>query len=578
MKNFFYLFILLAFYSANSYSQINWTQQVGSTYENLNGVYMVNSNVSYAVGNNGTVLKTTNGGTTWTAKSFPASSTNLSVYFQNELTGFIGNQNAFIYKTVDGGNNWEMNGAASTYAVTSVVMTTSTNGFCGDHYGNLQRSTDNGQTWYTQFTMPGYDSKIFFSNDNRGWAVDTYGYVSYTVNGGYNWSSVRISTDTLSSVYFISSSIGYAAGDSGRVFKTTNSGTNWSLLNTGTTAKLNSVYAQSLTNIYACGNAGTFIYSTNGGTSWVSAPQGTQNLKNMNFIPSTIIGNMVGDLGTIYRTSIIGYGCIGTGNTPVSYPFFTYWMDARTDMLFTASELASYGVMPGQITGMGFYFSSADTLTMNGFNIKIQHSALTALTGFTSSGWTTVYSGTYKVPGTGMRYINFQAPYFLWDGISNLLVEICFNNSAYTNSSNVYSTDAPNMTYHQHTDLPSGDGCTGITTGTLQPTRPNICFTQTITGTGNSGKLVPDNFYLSQNYPNPFNPVTKIKYGLAKNSFVSLKVFDVLGREIKTLVNAQMNAGEYIVDFNGSDLPSGTYFYRLETGSFTDTKKLILLK
>jgi photosystem II stability/assembly factor-like uncharacterized protein len=580
MKKLFFLIIGIAFLYSNSYSQVNWYSQTSGTSENLNAVYLVNSNTGYAVGNNGTVRATTNGGLTWTARSFPASTNNLCVYFQNALTGFVGNQNAFIYKTTDGGNTWEMNGAASTYAVTSVVMTSALTGYSGDHYGNLQKSTDNGQTWWTQATMPGYDSKLFFMNDNRGWGVDTYGYVYSTANAGMNWASIRISTDTISSIYFTTSTIGYVAGDSGRVFKTTNGGTNWTLLNTGTTAKLNGIFAQNLNEVYACGNAGTIIYSGNGGANWTAGTYGTNNLKDMYFIPATVFGGTVGDLGKIYLSYTSGSGgCVGAGTTPASYPFTTYWMDARTDMLFLATELAAYGVTPGQIGRLGFNFTTADTLTMNGFNIKIQQTTLTALTGFTSTGWTVVYSGTYQVPGTGLRYINLQPPYFNWDGTSNLLVEICFNNSVYTGNSNVNSTAAPNMTFHNHQDIPSGDGCTAITTGTVQATRPNICFSnQIVSGTGSNSSLIPDKFYLSQNYPNPFNPVTKIKFGLAKNSIVSLKIFDILGREIKTLVNTQMNAGEYIVDFNGSELSSGTYFYRLETNNFTDTKKLILLK
>lgn len=564
---------------SNSFSQASWNPQTSGTNENLNGIYLVNANTGYVVGNNGTVRRTTNGGQSWVAKNFPVNTNNLCVYFQNAMTGFVGNQNAFVYKTTDGGNTWEANGAASTYAVTSVTMTSGITGYCGDHYGNLQKSTDNGQTWWTQINMPGYDSKVFFMNDNRGWAVDTYGYISLTADGGYNWTNVRVSTDTLSSVYFITSTIGYTAGDSGRVFKTTNGGTNWTLLNTGTTTKLNSIYVQNLNEIYACGNAGTIIYSSNGGTNWIVDTHGTNNLRSLYFMPATLIGCTAGDLGTIYRTYTMGGGCVGTGNTAVSYPFYTLWMDSRTDMLFLANELISYGASAGPITQLGFYFTNADTIYMNGFNIKIQQTSLTALTGFTNSGWTVVYSGTYRVPGTGLQYINLPAPYFNWNGTSNLLVEICFNNNAFTHSSNVNSTAAPNMTYHQHQDLSTGNGCVDLTSGSLQATRPNICFSnQIINGTGNNNKIVPDKFYLSQNYPNPFNPTTKIKFGLAKNSFASLKIFDILGREIKTLVNTQMNAGEYIVDFDGSELSSGVYFYKLETNNFTETKKLMLMK
>jgi len=89
---------------------------------------------------------------------------------------------------------------------------------------------------------------------------------------------------------------------------------------------------------------------------------------------------------------------------------------------------------------------------------------------------------------------------------------------------------------------------------------------------------LPSNFTLSQNYPNPFNPVTKIKYSIPKTSFVNITVYDVLGREIKTLVNEEKTPGNYEVEFNASGLPSGVYFYRILAGSFSETKKLILLK
>ncbi len=85
-------------------------------------------------------------------------------------------------------------------------------------------------------------------------------------------------------------------------------------------------------------------------------------------------------------------------------------------------------------------------------------------------------------------------------------------------------------------------------------------------------------FELSQNYPNPFNPMTVIKYQLPSNGFVSLKVYDVLGSEIKTLVNEFMNAGYYEVEFNASDLPSGVYLYKLQTDNFNAVKKMILAR
>ena len=91
-------------------------------------------------------------------------------------------------------------------------------------------------------------------------------------------------------------------------------------------------------------------------------------------------------------------------------------------------------------------------------------------------------------------------------------------------------------------------------------------------------KLNPTSFSLEQNYPNPFNPSTQIQYRVASVSNVSLKVYDVLGNEVATLVNEEKPAGTYEVKFDAAELSSGIYFYKLQAGSFSETKKMILMK
>jgi hypothetical protein len=98
--------------------------------------------------------------------------------------------------------------------------------------------------------------------------------------------------------------------------------------------------------------------------------------------------------------------------------------------------------------------------------------------------------------------------------------------------------------------------------------------------------LIAEEYQLYQNYPNPFNPVTSIRYAVSSRQFVSLKVYDVLGNEVSTLVNGEKSTGSYTVDFNASKIPSGVYFYQLRIGGpemnsgqgFVDTKKMLLLK
>ena len=88
----------------------------------------------------------------------------------------------------------------------------------------------------------------------------------------------------------------------------------------------------------------------------------------------------------------------------------------------------------------------------------------------------------------------------------------------------------------------------------------------------------PVKYSLEQNFPNPFNPVTQLEFGISDLGFVTLKVFDILGKEVKTLVNEIKPAGRYKVEFNGSILPSGIYFYQMEIGNFVSTKKMLMIK
>lgn len=91
-------------------------------------------------------------------------------------------------------------------------------------------------------------------------------------------------------------------------------------------------------------------------------------------------------------------------------------------------------------------------------------------------------------------------------------------------------------------------------------------------------KINLDDFYLSQNYPNPFNPTTIIEYSIPNNEHVILKVFDILGREVATLVNEQKSAGTYKVNFNAENLPSGVYIYKLSSGNYTTSRKMLMIK
>jgi hypothetical protein len=106
----------------------------------------------------------------------------------------------------------------------------------------------------------------------------------------------------------------------------------------------------------------------------------------------------------------------------------------------------------------------------------------------------------------------------------------------------------------------------------------NIAFLSKNGSKKSDATEIPTEYKLSQNYPNPFNPSTMIEFSIVKPEFVSLKVYNILGQEVATLVNEVKNPGTYSVRFDASHLSSGVYIYRLQTESFTATKKMILQK
>lgn len=123
----------------------------------------------------------------------------------------------------------------------------------------------------------------------------------------------------------------------------------------------------------------------------------------------------------------------------------------------------------------------------------------------------------------------------------------------------------------------ANDSCLALYSG-IGPVNVYSAFGCSGTITGIPNTETPVNYSLKQNYPNPFNPSTKISFAMPKQGFVSLKIYDILGKEVQTLVSEVKPAGEYLVDFNASGLQSGVYFYKLETEGFSRTMKMLLVK
>ena len=115
-------------------------------------------------------------------------------------------------------------------------------------------------------------------------------------------------------------------------------------------------------------------------------------------------------------------------------------------------------------------------------------------------------------------------------------------------------------------------------TGTLNAWTLTLDLTPTLVSVRNISLEAPGGFSLMQNYPNPFNPSTKIGLQIVKSGFVKVAVYDITGKEVAELINAQLHSGSYEIQWNAADFPSGVYFYTMRTESYAETKKMILIK
>ncbi len=187
-------------------------------------------------------------------------------------------------------------------------------------------------------------------------------------------------------------------------------------------------------------------------------------------------------------------------------------------------------------------------------------------------------------PGLAVTYCDIQGGF---TGVGNLNIYPMFGDSSYIlsagspcvdkgDSSTIYN-DPPNPNNNTLALYPSRGGIRNDMGAYGGPLRRLL--TNTIIGIISEGNNIPANFSLTQNYPNPFNPATVIKFQVASFRFVKLKIYDILGKELATLVNQNLQPGSYEVTWNASNYPSGVYFYRLfATGGYTETRKMVLVK
>ena len=251
---------------------ITWTPQNSGTGEFLHSVYFPKANTGYVAGSNGTIIKTTNAGITWTPLNSGTSEFLYSVYFPKTDTGYVAGSNGTILKTIDGGINWTNLYNVPNYNISSVFFTSPNTGYVvGDRVTNL-RTTDGGATWNLMpIGITPTLGSVFFSDPYTGYASgqseEGKGVIFKTIDAGITWDTAYLGPyeDNYYSVCFPDADTGYVVGAWGHILKTTDAGTTWYNQTSGVDYRLNSVFFTDVNTGYIAVGGGIILKTNDGG-------------------------------------------------------------------------------------------------------------------------------------------------------------------------------------------------------------------------------------------------------------------------------------------------------------------------
>ena len=522
----------------------------------IKGVYLVNENIAYAVGwgsqsknEPSMLLKSTNGGGDW---NFLVQEENnrtyenlFDVYFKDENNGIaVGGAvlGSVILRTSDGGINWlkleapfgsQLN---SVYGIGDEIWIAGYEGF-------ICYSPDFGNTW--DYETPIVNSTLYnlqFPTSQIGYATGFNGSMLKTTDGGKNWKSSYVSVDftslNIKDMFFINENVGYTASSYRMVSKTTDGGLTWTAIIPDT----NSAYVVSSGLYFLNENLGfvvgrvspneDIIYkTTDGGLSWSTKTKiANQELYSVTFFDENT-GIISGNKGALLYTTDGG----------------ELWNTSQVKNIPSGVNLAKLN---------GISFLNESTAVCVGQSVILRSIDAGATWDYIEDPKTTLNNVNFIDEKTGYavggnHILQTTDSGYLWFDISDSSVTGTLNDIAIDPSGNIWTCGSDGRIFTNKEFIPDA--------------------------VNNKSYIKPD-FSLSQNYPNPFNPATFIKYSTSEYGFVTLKVYDILGTLVKTLVNNYQEPGNYKVNFDASGLSSGIYIYSININGRLLTRKMSLIK
>lgn len=452
--------------------------------------------------------------------------------------GLSGNNNG-IYKTTDFGLNWTIV-YQCMLRINNLYFLGSTLGWACDST-KILKTTNGGDNWTLIFdngNNPIY--RIYFLNPDKGFIL-TYilgsgnCYMLMTTNGGYNWVTVvDIGPRVGKAITFVNDTVGYTLAGN-RLYRTINGGYSWNELYYFPYI-MNDIFFKNMIG-YAVGYNGDIYKTTNEGTNW-NLQQSSVNviLKQASFINENT-GYVCGNSGRVLKT---------TNGGAIWEPEVITTQDLTTIKFFNG---------------------------IRGWCASLTGSLFVCIN--------TIYPPILTSPPIN-SLVGTLTPTLVWSEANNAL-EYIYQVSPSSDFNPIVDSGTISTNYHQ---IPSGILQSNITYFWRVKAKngPDTSlwswtwnFLVLITNNNNNNEKIAS-YLLLQNYPNPFNSTTTIKYNLLKDEYVELKVYDILGRNKKTIISEKQIQGFHSINFDAGDLPSGIYYYKLSTKDFVDIKRMVLIK
>lgn len=573
------------------------------------------------------VYLTTNNGATWNQVNNGLTASQIQCFAVSGNNIFCGVEGAGVFLSTNNGSNWT---SVNTGLPSTSPMSLAINGndlYVGLWAKGIYYSPNNGQGWIFYGNPVNYPSSFAF-NGSDIYVCGSVNGIYRTTNNGTAWTKLSngiSSTSQIKKISFIGNNLvvgeSTVSEDSKGLYYSANFGADWTLINWALPKFFVNAIGIAGSDISIASCAGMYR-STDNGVNWVKRTIHTSHewadFTALSFRNSTT--GFAGDInGYVYTSTNGGVDWwnplppngaavqIADGASVTSFAYISTYLFAATKPF--KSGVAG-GVYFSSDNGANWIRRSTGLPTLADTNTNVTSLTVLGTNLFASTG-----HGVYKSADNGVSWT--QAG-LMWRNVTSLAVKgtelfagtsqgvfrsndngnnwshslqdkwitaiavIDTNVFAGTLAQGVYWMFNPDSSW-KNRGL-SGTNITGFAANNgylFAATNGNSVWKSQInllTPVDDIKYNLPEEFHLSQNYPNPFNPSTNIQYVISSMQFVSLKVYDILGKEIAVLVNEEKSAGKYEVEFNATGLTTGIYFYRIQAGNFTETRKMIYLR